>query len=442
MRRFTPTPNRVTISITVKTPVWQASFELEVILGDLDDPRFQKEMEQDGPMDVASPGFCQVVAKRLTQLTGRKWAAPRGSVSKPGFYVIPEYGLDPLQWPRGRLAGVELLTPPLPLEQADVVRTEIIKAIEEIDGSFNFLPGDVTSDCAWHINIDAGDAVSLDPEAYILGADELLLLLARNDRLFSQYAGLQRHAVGIAVLRHLQLDRDGSLLRSSGLPNLLHAHAGHGKRYAANFAKLERGYIELRHFSATSFFNGPSLVEQLERIPAALEIWFSQSGRLEEIFLRKFLILFEWLESMRARLQWEVGPFNFVHAEGRVLFEGGPIGTLLVNGPAELHLHGRKQYEYIASIREITLPDIAEAVALLALDLAELRNLGIRQNPSSSKSFQQAVSHLAALLKSDPTLSSDHQLAVVREAEIQRRREHEASPIGGDGPLLVPNQAE
>lgn len=72
----------------------------------------------------------QAVTAQLRERTGRSWSAPSGSPQRPGFCVIPEYGLDPLNWPEDRLAGVELLTPPLPLDEAEAVRTELIEAIE------------------------------------------------------------------------------------------------------------------------------------------------------------------------------------------------------------------------------------------------------------------------------------------------------------------------
>jgi hypothetical protein len=391
---------------------WRAGFELEVILGDLHDPRFEQDLEEFGRMDEASLAFCRAIAKRLRELTGRTWTAPFATPLRPGFYVIPEYGLDPLDWPRDRLAGVELLTPPLPLDEADVVRKEITSAVNVIDGDFNFIPSDTTADCGWHINVDAMGKHRLDPAAYIVGTDELLIL-SRNSRLFSSYTGLQRHAVGISLLRYLHSDREGNLLRVTGLANLLSMTAGRSKSYAANFAKLERGYVELRHFSALSFFNGPSLAEQLDRIPAAMELTLSKQDELTEIFLRRFLILFEWLEDIRDRITWEMESLKTI-SQGRVSFDGEPIGTLTANGSVNLYLHGPKQYEYIASIEEILLPDIAEAVALLALDLSELRSLGVRRATSPNVGFRRIVSRLAARLRSDPTLSSIHQLSVVR----------------------------
>ena len=403
-------------------PSWRAGFELEVILGDLGEPRFERELRKHGPMDQASSTFCQAFAAKLRERTGRSWSAPSRSPQRPGFYVVPEYGLDPLNWPEDRLAGVELLTPPLPLDDAEIVRTELFEAICEIDGDFNFFADEHTANCGWHINIDAGDGFRLDPDRFILGVDELLLL-ANNDRLFSRYTALQRHAVGVPLLRHLAHDPTGKFLLSSALGNLLEAHAGSDKGYAANFAKLVKGYVELRHFSAESFFNGAPLTEQLERIPAAFEVWPAHSHPIEQAFRRKFLLLSRWLALARAKLAWNLTQ-GLVAAEGRVHFAGEPLGHLMANGLVELNLFGQGEYEYVATIRDIVLSDIPEAVALLALDLAELTNLGIRQRASSNTSFQRAVLQLAAQLRKDPGLSSSAQLEELANAEKMRREMH------------------
>ena len=387
---------------------WRAGFELEVILGDLGEARFVRYLDESGGMDEADPAFCRAVAKRLRDSTRRAWTVPRDTPARPGYYVVPEYGLDPLYWPRDRLAAVELLTPPLPLDEADAVRKEITGAIEEMDGDFNFIPSDTTAECGWHINIDAMGQCRLDPAAYVVGNDELLIL-SRNSRLFTTYTGLQRHAVGISLLRHLQLDGHGDLLRSTGLDNLLQITAGRSKHYAANFAKLERGYLELRHFSALSFFNGPSLVEQLDRIPASMELSLARKDNLNKVFLRRFLLLVEWLGGVRSRITWEMQPSKII-SHGLVLFNGEPLATLTGNGFVKLELHGPRQYRYIASIEGILLPDIAEAVALLALDLCELQILRVRRAPSPNLDFRRALSQLTRRLRSDPTLFSDQQV--------------------------------
>lgn len=398
---------------------WRAGFEVEVILGDLGIPRFAREAA-DEPMDLASPEFCRAVAKALTEQTGQSWTAPKGSPPRPGFYVVPEYGLDPLDWPRGRLAGVELLTPPLPFEDADAVRRQIADAIFEIDGDFNFERSQFTDECGWHINIDAGDERCLDPIRFIVGVDELSLLAA-NGRLFTKYTGLQRHSVGLAVLRHLARDREGALLCSSGFHNLANSAAGASKRYAANFAKVERGYLELRHFSALAFLDGADLVDELERIPGAMEMPFSQISRLEKIYRQKLHLLSNWLEANRARFTWSTGPMVTI-ACGEVAFDGKPLGALAVNGTAEINLYGPKEHSYIGMISGLSFADIAEGAALLALDLAEIANLGLATTRSSNFPFQNEVKKLANALKSDEVLSSSHQHNLIELARKLRAR--------------------
>ncbi len=219
-------------------------------------------------MDEADPAFCRAVAKRLRDLTGRAWTARSGApaglaTSFPNMASIPSTGRD-------RLAGIELLTPPLPWTEADAVRNEIAEAVEWMDGPFNFISSDTTADCGWHINIDATDQFRLHrPPTW---SDTTSCRYSRGIPACSTpYTGLQRHAVGIGLSRHPRSDRNGDLLRTTGLANLLQVTAGRSKRYAANFAKLERGYLEVRHFSALSFFNGPGLAEQLDGILAVLK---------------------------------------------------------------------------------------------------------------------------------------------------------------------------
>src|SRR5271168_4562936 len=106
-----------------------------------------------------------------------------------------------------------------------------------------------------------------------------------------------------------------------------------------------------------------------------------------------------------------MGPCHVI-SQGKVLFDGELIGTLVANGLVELYLHDPRKYKYTTSIQEILLSDVAEAVALLALDLSELRNLGVRRAPNPNKGFRQAVSRLATRLKSDSTFSGEYQLSV------------------------------
>ncbi|WP_068084117.1 hypothetical protein [Novosphingobium rosa] len=395
---------------------WRAGFELEVILGDLGEPRFQRELKYGG-MDEATPEFCRAVASALKAHTGRPWSAPAKAVRKPGFYVISEYGLDPIHWPVDRLAGVELLTPPLPFAEADLVRQEITDAIENMDGYFNLFPNEITRDCGWHVNIDAGPDLEIDPIKFILGVDELCLLSA-NDRLFTAYTGLQRHAVGVDLLRHLREDPRGAMLYGAGLSNFLHMKKGESKSYAANFDKLRLGYLELRHFSADSFFNGPSLENQLERIPAALEIASNRTNALERAFHTKFVLLARWLAEVRQRISWEMKA-GIVKPYGELRFDGEPLGIVIGDGFFDANIRASGEFGEIASIKGILLPDLPEAVALMALDLAELHNLGLKPGKSPNRSFAGEVTKLAKRLRADPTLSSAAQLSQLNEARLK-----------------------
>ena len=115
---------------------------------------------------------------------------------------------------------------------------------------------------------------------------------------------------------------------------------------------------------------------------------------------------------------------GLVAAPGRVHFAGEPLGHLKADGLLELNLYGHGEYEYVATIRNIVLSDIPEAIAVLALDLAELHNFGVRQRASSNKAFQRAMLQLAGQLRKVPGLSSSAQLEELAKAETLRRAMH------------------
>lgn len=396
-------------------PDWKVGFEVELIFGDLGVPSFIDYMDVMGPMDRATPGFCQEVARRLTRLTGQRWSAPRHTPRKTGFYVLSEYDLDPLDWPRDRCAGVELLTPPLPLLAADDLRSRIADAVFEIDGDFNFDANFATAQCAWHINVDAGQ-LKLDPADFILCTDELSLLLD-NARLFTPYTGMQRHAVGPPLLRLLEREDGQALLGAAGLDNLLRRWAGRTKRYAANFGKLERGYVELRHFASTSFLDHGGLQDHLAPILPAFDLWFSQSGPFVDAFTAKFELLHQWLRQNRERISWTVKP-GVVAATGEISFDGERAGYLIFNGSADVALYDAAGGE-LAIITGLELWDIAEGVALLALDLAELSHLGAPSN-SVSTTFNEAIADLANRLAADSRLSAEYLTKMVASAAAER----------------------
>lgn len=375
---------------------WRAGFEIELILGGLGLPQFDGS---DEPMDRASPAFCQAVARELRYITGENWSAPRGKPLRPGFYVIQEYDLDPFEWPTDRLAGVELLTPPLELEQAESVRAAIRRAILEVDGDFNFEATDVTAQCAWHINIDCGSCIDLDEARFIFGVDEQAIL-AVNSRLLSQYAAPQHHAYGIPLLKHLRADQGALLLGGAGFANLLSLHAGRGKRYAANFAKLDRGYLELRHFSAATFFGTQPLSDLLRPVIEAFERGLNGELSDGKKLLDRFGALRSWLEQIRPKLAWDCPTSDWcIIWQGEIRYDGEPIASLIWNGGADISLLSTgESWEHPSEIRDVQLPDICDAVAILALDVADHMRAGRKVPQIRSGRFRAEVDRLAELL--------------------------------------------
>lgn len=352
-------------------------------------------------MDLASSRYCQAVARKLSELTGVRWSAPVTAKHIPGYYVLPEYDLDPIDFPHGVAAGVELLTPPLPLTSAEAIRHAIVAAIDEMGGVANFSRNAASERAGWHVNVDAGEH-RLDPSRFILASDELHLL-AEQGRLNNGSAAPQRHAYGIAVLRYARDERQGSILAGTGITNLLSAYAGRGKRYAANFDKLDRGYVELRHFSAATFFDDDALESLVSRCLGAFEISNELEHIEEERLKRRFSALADWLADNHSLFEHDLAP-SFSMSHGEILFDGQLAARFTVNGTAEITLLGKAKHAAPLSIRDVFYVDLKEAVALLALDVAELRGRGIAKTPLKSARFSQAVDRLAARLRSDDIL--------------------------------------
>lgn len=372
---------------------WRAGFEIELALGDLDDPRFEDYLGD--PMDLASPLYCQSLAALLRELTGRRWSAPRKAPRRIGFYVLPEYDLDPIHWPYGRIAGVELITPPLELAQAQAVREEICEAISSIDGDFNFLDSDTMESCAWHINIDAGNDRLLDISRFVVSNHEFSLLL-QNGRYPNAYASPQTHAFGTSLLRLLREKPDFSLV-GVNFKNFLTRNSAKGKRYAANFEKLSLGYLELRHFGTTAFFNGKPLSALLGPTIDAFEM----SNEMETIFqkrlLERFSILSDWANELRPRISLEKrDDSGLVSMEfGRMLLDEELAATASWNGTLDLAVTGENGWSETAKIYDQQLPDAVDALALCAMDLADMQNLNYVKSSFASRMLGEAVEQLA-----------------------------------------------
>lgn len=376
---------------------WRVGFELELILGDLNDPRF--EYFNSDPMDVASQQYCRAVAADLTRFTGKRWLAAQKKQRRTGYFVYPEYDLDPLDWPEGTVAGVELVTPPLPIAEADDLRRQIAEWVYEVDGDINAYPSRYSLGSGWHINIDPGeDSRRIDEPRILLGTDELPLLLSSR-RYPSQYAAPQRHAYGAPLLRYIRTPGSRPLLDKE-MGNFLRHYGGRGKRYAINRNKLESGYLELRHFGSEWFFREQPLEEIIASFLEAAECTGDSYRLREQRLLATFDHLSSWISEVAPRMayRWEAGHSLVNIVGGEVQFDGDKLADIRWSGTADYSLQTATKVPG-PSIYDQPFPDLPLSLAVLALDIAEIRGRKIGKLLLANKAFSGAVDQLTKSLK-------------------------------------------
>jgi len=240
---------------TFDTSEWRAGFEIEMLFGDLGLKRYRQVSEEDGGYDVAPVSYCEDIAKRLTKLTGEKWTGsekPEGE----GFFVVPEPDLDPISFSRDTVGGVELITPPLLMSDAEELRRNIIAAVQDMKNGYSYNWDEDQS--GWHVNVDRGanhKDIHADYTCAGLweGGDSEVDILLETRRYGNghRYSAPQHHAYGPALL--MALHSQPFPLRRDDLSGFLHHHCGRSKRFALNFGKLERDYVELRYLSLAQF---------------------------------------------------------------------------------------------------------------------------------------------------------------------------------------------
>lgn len=377
---------------------WRVGFELELLLGDLHDVRFTRYA--DDPMDVASEEYCRAVAASLSQFTNRRWLAAHKKQRRTGYFVYSEYDLDPLDWPGGVVAGVELVTPPLLMDEAEALREEIDDWAIEYDAGINTYRNRYSLGSGWHINIDPGkSAKGLDVSKAVLCADELPTLLSAL-RYPSQYASPQRHSYGAPLLRYIRSEATRPLLERD-LGNFLRHYGGRGKRYAMNLAKLEHGYLELRHFGSEWFFREQPLDQILSPFLAAIECTYDSHQLREERLLATFDLLAQWVAEFAPSISYAWRPPGSVilnMAFGEIRFEGELLADLQWSGTANYFMR-LKSGETGPSIYDQAFPDLPLSLAVLALDLAEIRGRKLGKLQLANAAFSRAVDQLAKSLK-------------------------------------------
>lgn len=374
---------------------WRAGFEIELVLGDLFDERFEEYL--DDPMDLAHHDYCRAVAAQLSDATGKRWTAPKKKQTRTGYYVYPEYDLDPIDWHVGMVAGVELVTPPLPLAEAEELRADICDWVCGVEGDINTYSNAISKLSGWHINVDSGGQGRLDPEDMALCVEETGILLDAQ-RYPSKYAAPQRHAYGAPLLRYLRSDFPKNQFAKS-LGNFLRSHAGRSKRYATNLGKLDAGYIELRHYGTERFFSPEPLADLIVPFVRAAQADHASRDKFEERLLATFEALNDWLAALEPRIACEWFPeseFGNI-AFGALKFDGKPLGNAKWDGDAEFTLMGEHD-DASPTIREQHSADFPLSIAVLALDVAIIRHRDRADMPLDNAAFSHEIDLLGATL--------------------------------------------
>ena len=393
---------------------WNVGFEVEVILGDLGNPKFFDRVENDGPMDEATPSYCQAVAKELSLFTGEKWSAPRKDKRGTGFFVLPEYDIDPINFPyEHQVAGVELITPPLPIYQAEKIRNKIADAIFELGGEDNVEFNEHTAGLGWHVNIDQGPNKKISGALYSIGVDEVTMLKGSN-RMGGKYTGLQRHSFGPRLLSEMRAPNSFINLAKSdaNLAHFLNCNVGKTKSYAANFSRDH--YLELRHFGTPQFCNCESLEELIEDPLTALQMGSKSKKALLNHLWETFRILDGWLSEHEKKIKIRLEEkkvrtdLQFAILE----FDTEDVGTLVWDGQINLEIWGAQRHETLVGAWAQAQSNLNEAFGVLCLDIAELVLLGgevVLQSNALSKAISTLCDRIEASgLSNRPEKNRDH----------------------------------
>lgn len=309
------------------TTDWRIGFEVEMLFGDLGLKRYREVIDLEGGYDVVPMHFCKAIAQRLSKRTGEEWIGteePEGQ----GCFVVPEPDLDPSSFSQDTVGGVELITPPRAMAEAEALRDDIIASVTAMKNGYT--PHWDEHFAGWHVNVDKGERDDIAPEYVCAGLWEgaecelELLIETRRYGNGNRYAAPQHHAYGPALLTALQTPPFP--LASSDLHGFLHHHCGRSKRFATNFGKLEQGYLELRHLCLFQFMENEddrSTADYLDTVFKAMTIAPSNSGPYLDRLLDRFTLLAEWLHPLQDRFSIKTSDERPTRTRaGRLFFDG------------------------------------------------------------------------------------------------------------------------
>lgn len=384
---------------------WRFGFEIEMLFGHLGLDRYK---DLDEAYDIAPLEFCQDVAERISQLTGLNWEGTDSPPNQTGYYVVPEYDLDPISFPGDAIAGVELITPPLRLNEAEELRAAIVEAVE-FEGGFVWPTEHM--ECGWHVNADPGPEkvrnLSADHAlpAFWEGEAEVETLM-HSGRYQSSHAKPQHHSYGPRLLT--VMNNPVFPMCQTDLGSFLLEHCGRSKYFATNLGKLEeRGYLELRHFGLNEFMDLSKVSRISELFDSTLRSFTiapSNSGPFESRLLRRFQLLKTWLDALHGRFEISTTEMSFLRGrEGKITFDGEVLGTVIWNGTAKLYLEHRSLDEdwgeqRLSLLSGMDADDVLSGIAVLALDAVYAERVDCLR-PIKNRSFSDEISKLKELIQ-------------------------------------------
>ena len=354
---------------------WNFGFEVEMIMGDLGLPRYRRCRHD--PFDLAPTDYLRALAKLLSKETGEKWIVSDEGYKPGKFCVLPEYNLDPIAFPQGGIAGVELVTPPLRALEAGEFRKILLRAVLQMEGGLQY--SRTADELGWHVNVDPGSDDGWFARSFAMNGifyrNAELPLLVLGGRYGSPYASPQHHAYGPALVK--ALSHPAVAPRARELDAFLERHAGLSKAYATNLGKLDRGYVELRHTSIRHFLDTRWQIGHLfGDLCIGLGAMPCDNFRHGQRMIESFMIIKEWLakraDGFEVYVDGEASMCGI--RSGYLAFKGDRLGSVFWNGMAEIELDRPRHAMYAPGMRSsmvcgVDADEIIPAVAVLAFDL-------------------------------------------------------------------------
>lgn len=381
---------------------FRLSFEIDLILGDLGSHHFASY--HGDPMDTATLGYCKVAAQSLAAHSARAWEGVEEPRGQSGYLIYPQPVLDPSGWPDEAVASVTLSTPPISIEAAQHVRQEIVDWVQSMGDHLNEDITDLSCECSWVIKVHTDPATSISVPGLVAGADELELLMPMH-RHSSGVTSPQRHAFGPTLLRHIKDDTAMKVL-GNHMGRFLIDNCSRDWRTAIDLGRLAENVIELRHFASWAFFHKESIPSLIGGFIAGAACNDVEENAVAQRSLEKFKVLSKWLGDIERLMQVHVLKSVLqIPPLTKVTYAGAPVGTLLWDSTARFILKAGDEIQSLTIFRQ-NLVDWKEALAVLALDIAEIRAAGIHPLPIENDKLSFEIDRLAQTLENNGLLGT------------------------------------